>query len=458
MSVNVSKNTTLVVFSIFSFVIAFITSAVNIALPSMGKELAMEVVLMGWVNNAMILAVAAVLLPAGRIADIYGRKKIFSYGILLFAVSSFFCAMANSGILIIIFRVLQGISAGMTIGTSVAILTSVFPIEERGRALGVSVASVYLGLSIGPFLGGVLTQYLGWRSIFFLSTGLGVFVIALVFWKLRGEWADARGEKFDIIGSIAFSLSIVMVLYGFSVLPAIPGIVLIVLGVLVTLGFIRWEAKVESPILDISLLRKNTVFVFSNVATLINYCATTAVIFLLSLYLQYIQELSPQVAGLILLTQPAIMSVVSPFSGRLSDRMDPPILAAIGMAFNFVALLLFVFLTNETTLVFIVISLAIFGFGMGFFVSPNTSAVMGSVGKKILGVASGTQASMRNVGMALSMGIVMILFSVYIGDAQISPEYYPAFLVSMKVGFMIFAALCFGGIFAQLAGRGVNRQ
>lgn len=458
MSAGVSKRVTLIIASIAAFVGAFMFSSVNIALPAIGKEFATEAVLLGWVANATILAAAAVLLPAGRLADIYGRKKIFLYGTLLFAVSSFLCVISDSAISLIAYRILQGIGAGMTMGTSVAILISVFPVEERGRAIGINVAAVYLALSLGPFLGGVLTQHLGWRSIFILSAFLGLVVAVLIFWRLKGEWAEARGERFDVVGSIVFGISLVVMLYGFTVLPTMLGFLLVVLGGLGLLAFVWWEAKVASPILNVGLFRKNTVFVFSNLATLINYSATFAVIFLLSFYLQYTKGLPPQTAGLILVAQPAVMAIVAPVAGRLSDRVEPRIIASIGMAFSFVALVLFVFLTEETALGLIIGSLVIFGLGAGFFSSPNTNAVMSSVEKKFFGVASGTQATMRTCGMALSMGVVMILFSIYIGEAQITPEYYPAFLTSMKVGFIIFAALCFGGIFAQLAGRKARQE
>jgi len=222
--------------------------------------------------------------------------------------------------------------------------------------------------------------------------------------------------------------------------------------------FIRWEAKLASPVLNVGLFRKNKVFVFSNLAALVNYIAAFAVTFLLSLYLQYTKGFSPQTAGLILIASPAVMAIIAPFAGRLSDRMEPRIIASVGMAFTCVALLLLVFLTEETALWFIIGSLVIFGIGAGFFSSPNTNAIMGSVDKKYLGVAAGVVATMRTSGMTLSIGIVMILFSVYIGKAQITPEYYPAFLTSVKVSFVIFTALCFGGIFAQLAGRKAKRD
>ena len=458
MSNGASKRVTLIIASTASFIGPFMFSGVNIALPTVGKEFAVEAVLLGWVANATILASAVVLLPAGRLADIYGRKKIFLYGMLLFAIASFLCAISHSTISLIVYRVIQGIGGGMTFGTSVAIVTSVFPADERGRALGINVAAVYLGLSLGPFIAGVLTQYLGWRSIFFLGSFLCLAVVGLVFWRLKGEWAEARGEKFDVVGSIVFSISLLMMMYGFTVLPTIRGFLLVLLGVLGMLAFVRWEAKTASPVLNVGLFRKNTIFVFSNLAALVNYSATFAVTFLLSLYLQYTKGFPPQTAGLILIAQPAVMAIVAPVAGRVSDRIEPRIIASVGMAFTCVALLFFVFLTEETALGFIIGSLVIFGLGAGFFSSPNTNAIMGSVAKKYLGVASGMVGTMRTSGMALSMGIVMIFFSIYIGKAQITPEYYPAFLTSVKVSFVIFTALCFGGIFAQLAGIKISRE
>lgn len=453
MSVSVNRKITLIITAVSVFVSPFMVSSINIALPTIGKEFSMGAVLLGWVATCFLLASAAFLVPCGRLADIYGRKKIFLYGILLFTLSSFLCGIANSAIWLISFRVLQGISGAMTMGTAVAVLTSVFPAEERGRAIGINMAATYLGLSLGPFLGGILTQQLGWRSIFFVSTFLSLVVAVLVFWRLKGEWAEARGEKFDVLGSIAFGLSIIVLMYGFTVLPTTLGIVLVLLSVLGLLAFVWWEARVESPVLNISLFKKNAAFVFSNMATLINYSSAFAMSFLLSLYLQYTKGFSPQTAGLILVVSPVVMTIFAPIAGRFSDRIEPRLVASVGMMFTFVALLLFVFLTDETALGFIVTGLAIYGVGTGLFSSPNTNAVMGSVEKRFFGVAAGTVATMRSCGMMLSMGIVMILFSLYIGKAQITPEYYPAFLTSVKAGFIIFTVLSFGGIFAQLAGR-----
>jgi MFS family permease len=205
------------------------------------------------------------------------------------------------------------------------------------------------------------------------------------------------------------------------------------------------------------LFRKNTVFAFSNLAMLIKYCAAFAISFLMSVFLQYIKEFSPQLAGLILVTTSVVIVIVSPVAGRLSDRYEPRKVAALGMVFSFIALLLLIFLSEGAALWFIIVALALSGLGVGFFSSPNTNAIMGSVERQFFGVAAGTQGTMRSTGMMMSMSIVMILFSIYIGEAGITPENYPAFLTSMKISYIIFCVLCFGGIFAQLAG-GKSRQ
>jgi len=447
----VNKRAALLVATLASFLTPFMGSSVNIALPSIGKEFLMDAVLLNWVATSYLLAAAMFLVPFGKIADIYGRKKIFLYGVSIYTISSFLSAISTSAITLISFRILQGIGSAMIFGTGVAILTSVFPVGERGKVLGINAAAIYLGLSLGPFVGGVLTQHLSWRSIFLANVPLGLVIIIFAFCKLKGEWAEARGEKFDFIGSIVYGISLATIMYGFSLIPAMSGLWLVLGGIFVLLLFVGWETKAENPVLDINLFRNNTVFAFSNLAALINYSATFAVGFFLSLYLQYIKALSPQNAGLILVSQPVVMAIFSPFAGRLSDRFEPRIIASAGMALSVISLSLFAFLNQKTALEFVVASLILLGFGLALFSSPNTNAVMSSVERRFYGVASATLGTMRLTGQMLSMGIAMLIFAIYIGKVQITPQYYPLFLTSIKTAFIIFAVLCFAGIFASLA-------
>jgi EmrB/QacA subfamily drug resistance transporter len=451
MNSSANKRIVLLVAALSSFLTTFMGSSVNIALPSIGREFQTDAVLLSWVATSYLLATATFLLPFGRLADIYGRKRILTYGIFIFTISSLISAFAPSATALIALRALQGIGSAMIFTTGIAILTSVFPAAERGKALGISVAMTYLGLSLGPVLGGLLTQHFGWGSIFLATVPLGAIIIALIFGKIKGEWAEARGEKFDLIGSVIYGLALTGVIYGFSLLPGMTGIWLIIAGGSGIFVFIRRELKIESPLLDINLFKKNRVFAFSNLATLINYSAAFAVSFLLSLYLQYIKGLSPQSAGLILVAMPAIQAGFSPVAGRLSDRIEPRILASAGMGLTTIGLALFIALNEKTTLGFIIASLVLIGFGFALFASPNTNAIMSSVKQRFYGVASATLATMRQIGMSFSMGIAMLLFALYIGRVEITPEYHPLFLSSVKTAFIIFTALCCAGIFASLA-------
>jgi len=449
-----SKRAVFLVATMASFLFPFMLSAVNIALPSIEKELSLDTITLSWIATAYLLSSAALLVPFGRIADIYGRKKIFTCGIVIFTLSSLFAGMANSAAMLISCRVFQGIGGAMLFGTAVALLTTVFPISERGKVLGINVAAVYIGLSLGPVLGGVLTHNLGWSSIFFASALLGLVVISVALWKLKGEWTGAKGERFDLVGSIIYVLGLVALVYGFTLLPAISGVGLIIGGAIGLFAFTRWEMRTRSPVLDLSLFRNSRAFSFSNLAALINYSATFAISFLISLYLQYrpVNPFNPQDAGLILVAMPAMQAIFSPLAGRLSDRIEPRILASAGMALTTIGLIIFVFLSKETPLEFIIGNLLLIGFGFALFSSPNTNAIMSSAPKTAYGVASATLATSRQVGTVLSMGIAMLMFTLYnIANVQITPEYYPLFQQSMKTSFIIFAVLCFAGIFASLA-------
>ena len=447
----VNKTAAAVVAALAAFLAPFMSSSINIALPSIGREFGASALLLGWVATSYSLAAAMCLVPFGRLADLFGRKMIFFWGVVVNTISSVLCAAAPTATVLIAFRIVQGVGMAMIFSTATAILTSVYPASERGKALGINVAATYLGLSLGPVIGGVMTQQLGWRSIFWFNLPLGVLILALVLWKIKGEWADAEGERFDGMGTVLFSLSLVLLMYGFTRLPSGPGAGLLAAGIVGLMLFFRWERKAEHPVLDVRLFARNRVFAFSNLAALINYSSTSAVGFLLSLYLQYIKNMKPQEAGLVLIAQPVIMTLFSPLAGKVSDRIEPRVVASVGMAISGAGLLLLTFVNGASSIGFIAGSLALLGFGFALFSSPNTNAVMGSVEKKHYGIASATLATMRLTGQMGSLGIAMMLFSLFIGRRAVTPEYHPHFLRSAHAGFIIFAVLCLAGVFASLA-------
>ncbi len=445
------KRAVLVIATLTAFLTPFMASSINIALPAIERDFRVDAVLLAWIATSFLLPAAVLLLPFGRLADIHGRKKIFGWGIFSYTTASILCGLSPSIASLIAFRVLQGAAGAMIFATGVAMLTSVFPAGERGKVLGLNVAAVYLGLSLGPPLGGLLTQSLGWRSLFLLNVPLGGIILALVLWSLKADWAEARGEKFDLAGTLLYSLSLSIIMYGVPLLTSRTGSWLVLLGLLGLAAFFRWEQRVAHPILDVNLLRGNAVFTFSNLAALINYSATFAVTFLLSLYLQYTKGLGPRDAGLILVSQPLVMAAFSPVAGRLSDRIEPRTVASLGMTFTVLGLVLLAFLSEGTTLGFIIATLVILGFGFALFSSPNTNAVMSSVDRRFYGVASGTLGTMRLTGQMFSMAIAMLIFALNLGRVPIAAANPASFLYSLKVAFTIFAILCFCGIFASLA-------
>ena len=450
---DATKMTALLAATLAAFLVPFMGSSLNIALPTIGNEFAADAILLSWISASFLLTSAIFTLPFGRIADIYGLKRIFTYGIITYAIFSFLSGIAPSAILLILFRAFQGIGASMMFGTGIAILTSVFPLAERGKALGINLAGVYFGLSIGPFLGGILTQYLGWRSIFFLNVLLGLIVISFVFFRLKGEWAECIGEKFDLKSAVVYSFALLFLMYGFSLIPETLGIILTIIGIIGILIFIMVDIKVDNPLLDMGLFFKNRIFAFSNLAALINYSTTTGAVFLLSLYLQYILGYTPQRAGLVLLPLPLIMVIISPIAGELSDKIDPRILASIGMALTAIGLSFFIYVGFFTGLPYIIAGQLVLGSGFALFSSPNTNAIMGSVKKRNYGVASATASTMRLSGQVLSFGIVILIFSLLIGKVQITPDAYFNLLESIRVAFKVFAVICFLGIFATVYGK-----
>ena len=434
-----------------AFLTPFTGSATNVALPAVGREMRLDAVALSWVATAYLLSAAVFLVPFGKLADIHGRKRVFVGGLAVYAATSVVCAAAPSFPVLVAGRVAQGLGGGMVFGTSVALVTSIFPPGRRGFALGVNVAAVYLGLSLGPPLGGVLTQQLGWRSVFLANVVMGAVAAALASRGIAGEWRETPDDRLDGTGTVLYGLGLSALMYGLGRLPSAAGASLVGFGVATLAGFVAWERRAAHPLLDMALFAGNRVFAFSNLAALINYAATFAVGFLLSLYLQSVRGLGAQAAGGLLAAQPLVMAALSPFAGRLSDRVDPRVVASSGMGLIAIGLGLLALVGPATPVAFLVACLVLLGAGFGLFSSPNTNAVMGSVEKRSYGVASATLATMRLVGQMLSMGIASLVLALFVGREAVGLEHAARFVAGMRAAFVLFALLCVAGVFASLA-------
>ncbi|NLU46978.1 MAG: MFS transporter [Syntrophomonadaceae bacterium] len=446
------KRYTLLAATMAAFLAPFMGSAINLAIPSIGQQFNSGTLMLSWVVTSYLLASVAFLVPLGRLADIRGRKRVFLAGVTTFSVASVLCGLAWSIEVLIIGRVLQGIGSAMVFGTGMAMLTSVFPPQERGRVLGINAAVVYAGLTLGPVLGGALNHNLGWHSIFFFSALIGFIVLGLTLAKLQGEWTGAAGESFDLPGAVLYTVGLVAFTYGISTVATSHWAwYVLALGVITLVVFARRQLRIPYPILQLRLFSHNPTFAFSNLAALINYCATFAVGFLLSLFLQVSLGYNSQVAGFILLVQPIIMAIVSPAAGRLSDRIDPRIVASAGMGISTIGLFILIFINEQMPLAVVMFTLALLGLGTALFASPNNNAILGSVPKQFLGVASSTLGTMRLTGQVASMALVTLILAHFTGNVELSPAYSHLFIKAASVSYIIFTVLSVLGVMASLA-------
>jgi EmrB/QacA subfamily drug resistance transporter len=447
----------LLIVSITAFLTAFMASSVNIALPSISVELSIGPVAAGWIVTSYILSAVVFILFFGRMGDVRGRRLIFSSGIFIIILSSIGCVLAPGGIALILCRVIQGIGASTLFATATPILATAYPPQKRGRVLGISVASVYLGVSMGPFIGGFLTHYLGWRSIFFfLIIGFSL----IVFPALRTITDPPRERervKFDIAGNILYACAVVCGVVGLSRIIRPDGVVLCAVAICVSILFFAHEFRTDAPLVPVRLFYRNKVFVFSNIAAMINYSATFAIAFFMSLYLQYAAGYTAQKAGMVLMVQPLMQAVFSPCAGKLSDTKDPRVLASTGMGLVALSLAVIAFFPGVLHVEMVVVALGALGIGFAFFSSPNNNAVLGSVEQRHVGIASSILSTMRLIGQSFSMAIAIFLLSHFMGPETTGKVPVPAFLLAFRSAFAIFAVLCVIGIFASLSRGKLNR-
>lgn len=445
--INTSRG--LAVLCTAAFLVPFMGSAINLALPEISMAFSMKAVTLTWMATAYLISTAVFQIPFARVADLLGRKKIFLLGVFIFSLCTLLCGFAVSGTFLITLRFLSGIGSAMMFGTNIAIITSMFPPDKRGKALGINSAVVYAALAAGPFLGGMLTHYLGWQSIFFTCAAVGLVVLIGSHFFLKGEWIESKGEKFDWPGSILYGVGLATLIYGFSNLPHLPGVICLCSGILILLFFIYYENKSTYPVFNVKLFSGNRVFTLSSLAALINYAATSAIAFMLSLYLQYIRGLDASHAGIILISQACVQSAFSLIAGALSNRYSPSRMATWGMGIIVAGIFGLIFLDMDTSYWIIVLLLVLLGVGFGIFSSPNTNVIMSSVKKQYYSQASATTGTMRLTGQAFSMGIAGMAISFYVGNRNITPDLHPAFMQSMKMTFIIFVFLCLIGVYAS---------
>jgi len=446
-----SKNLILIICTILSFFTVFAVNAVTIVIPSIAAEYGMSNIIQNWVTIIFLLVVAVLSVPAGQISGKYGLKKVTILSIILFIIISIVNVLVTSQEQFLVCRFVLGISLAFINVTSMAMIVSVFPPEERGKALGINITGVYVGLSLSPVLGGILDYNLGWRSVVLFGVPFLFAILALLLTKIDEEWSSFENIPLDIKGSLTYGIGMVLFMYGFTILNTAMGIALTVLGIIILIGFALIELREKNPVFDIKFF-KNHKFLSANFASLCAYLATYAVTTILNYHLQYIKGLDSQTAGMILLAAPLCQVVLAPIAGRLSDKFVPQILAAIGMALGTISLFLFSSLSSTTSMEFLFVAMIIYGIGFGLFSPPNTNVIMGSVPPKDTSVASAAVATMRTVGQAMSMGILTLVFAFVMGNVPMIEQYYPLLITSCQITCLICVVLCIASVFASFVG------
>lgn len=437
----------------------FLISSINIALPAIEQSFGLNAISLSWVITAFLVATGIFLLPVGKWGDISGNVRLFKAGLIVFTLASVLCAVSPSGVWLIVARFVQGVGSAFTNTTGQAILVTNFPARNRGQVIGISVASVYAGLATGPFIGGFLTQSLGWHSLFYVAAILGVLSTIIAFAFLEKDTHVPSGDKkVNLRGTLFFVIGLVGLVYGSSHIPSAYGWGLMIFGIVMLVLFWIIESRLANPMFETRLFTHNKLFGFSNLAALINYTATSAIVFFLSLYLQKIQGLPPREAGAVIIAQPVMMAIFSPVVGRLSDRIQPRYFATLGMAMCSIGLFAMSFFTSTTPLWIIILVLVWEGLGFAFFSSPNMNTIMSSVDKSRYGQASGTASSMRIFGQIVGMTIVTFFFAFHFGSKAVTEVNDTIFLIAMKWGFVTFALISVVGIYFSFTRGNVERK
>ncbi len=433
-----------------AFISPFMGSAMNLSVPAISSEFSAGAVSMGWIITSYLLTSTALMVPIGRFADIHSKKKVFVAGTGLFTVFSAMCAFSTSIGMLIFFRLCQGTGGGMLFSTNSAIIAENFPAEIRGRLMGFSVMFTYLGLTLGPVIGGVLNHILGWRSVMAITAvySISMIAVAVMFIQDNGHVAaDSDSASADITGCVLYAAASAAFLYGLTDFTTYDYAKVIFFCSLVLLAlFVLRELKAQSPMLDLRIFTESRGFTLSNVAALLNYGASFSISYMMSIYLQSVRGMNSSVAGIILITTPLVQAAFSPLAGRLSDRHSPYVLASIGMSLTCAGIVMLIFTRADTPMPYMLTAFAVNGLGFAFFSSPNSNAIMSSVKPNRYGVASSVMSTSRTVGQTASMAVVTMIVGAVVGNIALADAGTSSIMSAIHITFTVCAVLSGIGI------------
>ena len=436
---------------ITSFFAVFLSAGIVLGVPAIGAEFGMNNIIQNWITTLTALVIAVFTLPAGQISGKIGVKKTLIIGVSIFLFASLGACLSFSTESFLIFRIAQGIGIAFSNVSAIAMVVQAVKPQNRGKALGFTVTGVYLGGSLSPVFCGFLVNNFGWRAMFYFVLPFLALCVVLMILKIPGEWITSKGSKIDTSGYVLYGIGIMLFIYGFTNLMNEFGAISLIIGFILLIIFGYYELRIESPAFNMNLFR-NMKFTSSNIAALCSYLAIASITTILNYHFQYVRGWNAQISGLMLIVTPILMALIAPNSGKLSDRIHPQKLAAIGMSITTVALLILVFLDASTPLYLIIIAMILQGVGMGLFTSPNTNAIMSSVPPNETPNASAAQSAMRTIGQTMSLGILTLVFAWIMGNLKLSGQYAGMIVQSSQLICLICTIICIIAIFASLVG------
>ena len=426
-----------------------LASMIILALPNIGTEFLVSARDLGWMSTAYILSNAICLVPGAWFVDKVGYRKSFIAGTIIVAVTCLFAVFAPNYPALLASRIVSGLGVSLLMITSLAILSRIFPKEKRGFVIGINTTMVYVGLTLGPFLGGILTETLGWKSLFLLMGPLVFFSGILLFVCMKTEFTIPV-KKFDFVGAILYAVSMFLLMYGLSTITDAGSVFLAGAGLILFAVFVWYELRNTHPLLHVRLFFENKRFARSSYAALLNYAAVYAVTYMVSLYLQSIGHLNAAEAGMIMLFQPLLQVIATPIAGKISDKVDAKYLVTAGMILTIFGLVFLSGLGLSMTNVagYIMITQVFIGLGAALFSAPNTSTIMSSVSPAEYSMASSVVSVVRQVGMLISMAVCMAAISFFVGGTDmLGPDMYAQFVEALRVSMLISAGLAVVGVF-----------
>ena len=436
---------------ITSFFAVFLSVGIVLGVPAIAAEFGMNNIFQNWITTLTALVIAVFTLPAGQISGKYGVKKSLIMGVSIFLLASIGACLSFSTESFLIFRVFQGIGIAFSNVSAIAMVVQAVKPQNRGKALGFTVTGIYLAGSLSPVFSGFLVHNFGWRAMFYFVIPFLILCVVLMVLKIPKEWKTYEDSKIDALGYVLYGVGISLFIYGFTNLMNEFGFISVIIGLILLIIFGYYELKLDSPAFNMNLFR-NMKFTSSNIAALCSYLAIASLTTILNYHFQYVRGWNAQMSGFMLIITPIIMAIMAPNSGKLSDKIHPQKLAAIGMSITTVALLILIFLDANMPLYLIVLAMVLQGIGMGLFTTPNTNAIMSSVPPKETPNASAAQSAMRTIGQTMSLGILTLVFAWIMGSLKLSSEYSGMIVQSSQLICIICTIICIIAIFASLVG------